>query len=65
MDLRDKLKYGDMRLIAEISGSSYDTVRSVLTGRRGKRSGQRIKNIAADLIGSREELTQKISRQNF
>ena len=64
MDLREKLEYGDIRHIAKIAGASYETTRSILTGRRGKKGGgAKIKAIAADFLISREELAKKFSEQ--
>jgi succinyl-CoA synthetase beta subunit len=62
MDLREKLRYGDIRQIALMAGASYETTRSILTGRRGKRGGVRIKSIAEKFLASREELLQNINR---
>lgn len=63
MELREKLRYGDLRQIAEITGMSYEMTRSVLTGRRGKRGKSDIIKVATELIESREALTQKNRKQ--
>jgi len=63
MDIREKLKYGDLRQIAEISGMSYEMTRSVLAGRRGKKGKSEIIRIAGELIASREELAVKNRKQ--
>lgn len=61
--MRGKLRYGDIKQIAIMAGSSYDAAYSVLSGRRGKRGGIKIKNVASKLLASREALVEEINQQ--
>jgi ABC-type sugar transport system ATPase subunit len=63
MSLRKKLRRGDIVEIASLAGASYDTTWSILSGRRGKRGGIRIKSIAEKFVANREALRQEIGKQ--
>ncbi|TKT89507.1 hypothetical protein [Dyadobacter frigoris] len=59
--LRDKLKRGDLAVIATIAGVSYDTARQTLSS--GRRNNKAVQQVAAELIADREKLSKKFQKK--
>ena len=57
-ELRDQLKYGDMRTIADLTGLSWETVRSTLYGRR---NNPKVKEAAKRLLDSQAKLKRELN----
>lgn len=58
--IKEKLKRGDLKVIANIAGVSYDTARKTLM--YGIRKNKAVQKVAADLIADREKLAKKYQR---
>ena len=59
--MKDKLKRGDLAVIAIIAGVSYDTARQTLS--TGRRNNKAVQQVAADLIADREKLSKKYQKE--
>lgn len=58
-DLKQFTKRGDIQIISEATGFSYDYVKSVMNGNRARKS-EKIRKAVVQLIKSRQETIEKI-----
>lgn len=61
MELRGKLKHGDMKILASIAGVALSTVEKTVYGTR---NNAKVKEAAQLLIESREKIAEKFVKQN-
>lgn len=58
--IKEKLKRGDLSIIATIAGVSYDTARQTLS--TGRRKNKAVQIVAEELISDREKLSKKYKK---
>lgn len=60
MDVREKLRYGDVPVLAEMAGVALSTAKKTI---HGGRSNARVLEAAQLLVDSREQIKNKMNRK--